>query len=197
MDGDLQHLLCQTLAGEPNSARALWCALAPGAVAFARAIVHHQHDAEDVVQIVMCRVLRLSMHEARGIEDVRAYVLRAVRNQCISHLRIQRRRARAELKANPQRTIPAQISAGDGDADGDARLRELVAQLPRREREVVVLKHASGLSLEQIAAAVGAPKSTIASRYQAGLQRLRRRLEGAGRERESVGAARIEEVRHG
>ncbi len=176
MHGDLKHLLCQTLDGDPHSARALWCAVGPGAVAFARSILRSQQDAEDVVQVVMCRLLRLNTSEARGIDDVRAYVLRAVRNQCISHLRSKHRRARAELQANTQGTSRAYISSGNGDLDADARLRELVAQLPRREREVVVLKHSAGLSLEQIAAAVGAPKSTIASRYQAGLDRLRRWL---------------------
>lgn len=178
MHGDLKHLLCQTLAGEPDSARALWCAVAPGAVAFARSILRSQPDAEDVVQIVMCRVLQLSQGEASSIDDVRAYLLRAIRNQCITHLRTRQRRMRTEhVVRQDQRWWGIGASRHDShDANGDDELRWLVEQLPRREREVVVLKHSAGLSLEQIAAAVGAPKSTIASRYQAGLDRLRRWL---------------------
>lgn len=190
MHGDLKHLLCQTLDGDPHSARALWCAVAPGAVAFARSILRSQPDAEDVVQIVMCRVLRLSQGEVSSIDDVRAFLLRAIRNQCITHLRTRQRRMRTEhVVRQDQRWWGIGASRHDShDANGDDELRWLVEQLPRREREVVVLKHSAGLSLEQIAAAVGAPKSTIASRHQAGLDRLRRWL----KERETVHPAKRE-----
>lgn len=178
MHGDLKQLLCQALAGDPHSARALWCALAPSAVAFARSILRSHPDAEDVVQIVMCRVLRLSQSEATLIDDVRAYLLRAIRNQCITHLRTRQRRMRTEhVVRQDQRWWGSGASRHDSlDANGDDELRWLVEQLPRREREVVVLKHTAGLSLDQIGAALDAPKSTVASRYQAGLDRLRRWL---------------------
>ncbi|MBU6412855.1 MAG: RNA polymerase sigma factor [Planctomycetes bacterium] len=127
----------------------------------------------------MCRVLRLSVVEAAAIDDVRAYLLRAIRNQCITQLRTQQRRLRSEHVARQDRQRWGSGAAhtshdARGDASRDEELRWLVEQLPRGEREVVVLKHSAGLSLLQIGAALDVPKSTVASRYQAGLDRLRR-----------------------
>lgn len=203
MDGDLKELLCQTLAGEPDSARALWCALAPGAVAFARSILRSQPDAEDVVQIVMCRLLQLSQGEARSIDDVRAYLLRAIRNQCITHLRTRQRRMRIEHASRQDRRWwggGASRHPATDELGGDVELRWLVERLPRREREVIILKHASGLTFDQIAAALDAPRSTVASRYQIGLDRLRSGLAAAraGTERGSgAGAAMSVQVGDG
>jgi RNA polymerase sigma-70 factor (ECF subfamily) len=51
-----------------------------------------------------------------------------------------------------------------------------LGHLPEAQREVLVLKVWGGLSFPQIAAALGIPANTAASRYRYALARLRERL---------------------
>ena len=53
---------------------------------------------------------------------------------------------------------------------------QAVAALPEPLRLVVVLRHYEDMSFEQIARLLGAPASTIKSRFSVALQRLRQRL---------------------
>jgi RNA polymerase sigma-70 factor (ECF subfamily) len=55
-----------------------------------------------------------------------------------------------------------------------------LANLPDEQREVIVLRLWSGLTLAEVAELCQAPVSTVFSRYRTGLAALRRRFEEAG-----------------
>ncbi|HEV3260017.1 MAG TPA: sigma-70 family RNA polymerase sigma factor [Gemmataceae bacterium] len=57
---------------------------------------------------------------------------------------------------------------------------EAVAELPQPLREVLVLRHYEEMSFEQMAGLLGAPASTLKSRFSAALGRLRLRLQHLG-----------------
>ena len=59
------------------------------------------------------------------------------------------------------------------------RLLELLAELPKAQREAVLLKEEAGLSLDEIAQATGTGRETVKSRLRYGLARLRRSLGAA------------------
>ena len=48
--------------------------------------------------------------------------------------------------------------------------------MPRRYREVIVLKHIVGMTFDQLALALSANRSTVASRYRNAVARLRQQL---------------------
>ena len=75
-------------------------------------------------------------------------------------------------------------AAGDRlELDDDlARLRGRLAELPPRQREVVVLRHYQGLSFAEIAQALDIREDAARANHYQGLQRLRRAL-GGGTER--------------
>jgi len=60
------------------------------------------------------------------------------------------------------------------------RLQQAVARLPEAEREVILLRHFSGLSFAEIAEAMGTPLGTALARAHRGLGKLRA-LMGDGR----------------
>jgi RNA polymerase sigma-70 factor, ECF subfamily len=83
----------------------------------------------------------------------------------------------------------------DDRLDDERRMKEalaLLAELPRREQDVVVLCAWSGLSYEDAALALGVPAGTVRSR----LSRARRRLRelDLARGHEECGTASIEEA---
>jgi RNA polymerase sigma-70 factor (ECF subfamily) len=137
----------------------------PALVAYARGFVPDA-AAEDAVHQVFLRLLsvEISMPEAPV-----AYVYRAVRNAALN----ARRSGSRLTELDPQSSV---FRHRDGDQEAALALEKALAELPEEQREVVVMRTWSGLTLEEIAAAVGAPLNTIASRYRYALEKLRMKL---------------------
>jgi RNA polymerase sigma-70 factor (ECF subfamily) len=139
----------------------------------ARWLTANSQDAEDVVQEACLRAYRFFGGFRGG--DARAWLLKIVRNTCYTWL--QRNRA-------PKPTTPfdEEMHSPEGGAPDPSSLlaqkadRQLIQQalteLPRRFREVLVLRELEGLSYEEIAEVAGIPKGTVMS----SLARARRRL---------------------
>lgn len=171
VETDDRQLLLATHRGHEASARLLWHWHAPRLLAHARAILREPGAAEDVVQSVMCRLLELPRARLTAVDDAGAFLAAAVRREALNHLRTARRETARRAGA---RTVRAA-------APGPAALRDdlpaALDALPRRLREVVVLRHAGGLTFDQIAVALEANRNTIAGRYRAALASLRTRLD--------------------
>jgi len=175
---DDRTLLLRTHKGHEASARLLWDRHAPAMLALAGAIVRRGGvQPEALVQSAFCRVLEVDRRTLREVRDARAWLCQLTRRVALNELRGARRERRRRREHAPP-TTPV-VDASDVAA--------LVDALPRRQREVVVLKHAGGLTFDQIALALDVNRSTAASRYRAAIDRLR----SAGR------ASMHEEVAHG
>ncbi len=145
-------------------------------VAYARGFVPDAAAAEDVVHQVFLRLLSAEL----TIPDVPvAYVYRAVRNAALN----ARRSSLRLTELDPQSSV---FRHRGGNQEAALALERALAELPEEQREVVVMRVWSGLTLDEIAAAVGAPLNTIASRYRYALEKLREKLRP--RERHQNGA---------
>jgi RNA polymerase sigma-70 factor (ECF subfamily) len=130
-------------------------------------------DAEDVVQDVFVRVAEKG-HALESVRDPRRWLLTVTHRRAIDVLRRRRRRTDTPIDDVPFLVAPAT----DPDREIEARsMSRLVARLPARQREVVLLRHFAELSFRDIGRITGAPTFTAASRYRLALGRLRRLLE--------------------
>jgi RNA polymerase sigma-70 factor (sigma-E family) len=130
--------------------------------------------AEDVVQDVYARLhSRWSQIAAR--DAVLPYVRSAVLNGCRSVLR---RRAVARRVGAAHRDEPPAKSAESEVMLSEDRRQVLAAltRLPRRRREVLVLRYYLGLSEAEIAAVLGISPGTVKSTAARGLAALAREL---------------------
>jgi RNA polymerase sigma-70 factor (ECF subfamily) len=151
-----------------DSARftALFSTHAPTLLLYARQL---NSDPEDVVQEAFIRLLSQTVEP----REVRPWLLRTVRN-----LAIDRRRAWFRLRrreATVPRTswfMPTEDSALDA-----AHAASLLAALPQRQREVLVLKIWNDQSLAQIASLLGLAPSTVHADLHAALNTLKQKLE--------------------
>ena len=149
-------------------------------------------DAEDLLGELFVRLVRtIDQYQHDGRFE--AWIFRIATNLARDHVRRNRRAPAtvsidAETAAGPDDGDPpawrelADISGPPPDASLELReevddLQRALAQLPAAEREVIMLRHFSGLSFADIAEAMGTPLGTALARSHRGLQRLRELLE--------------------
>ncbi|MCA9299445.1 MAG: sigma-70 family RNA polymerase sigma factor [Phycisphaerales bacterium] len=123
---------------------------------YARSLTASDADAEDLLSDVMTRLVE---RRARA-RDPLAYALRSIRHE---RARLARRRAVAP---------PMPRDASDATPD----LEDALGRLSEIEREVVMLKARSGITLRRIATVLELPEGTVRSHYTRGLRRLRASL---------------------
>ncbi|HEY0641092.1 MAG TPA: SigE family RNA polymerase sigma factor [Pseudonocardiaceae bacterium] len=134
------------------------------------------HLAEDLLQAALARTWP---HWHRIGEHPEAYVRRVM-------VRLQaawwRRRWNGEV---PTGELP-EASAPDryGEADERAVLAEALRGLPRRQRQVVVLRHYEDLPEREVAQILGVGVGTVKSQNAKGLRRLRAALAACERTEE-------------
>lgn len=134
------------------------------------ALLRDLAEAEDCTQEAFVRAYR-SWARWRPEAPAEAWVHRIALNVAISHRR--RRRTTAVLHDRlraPEDTGTAAL------AERDDLLRAL-RRLPPRQAAAIVLRHLHGYTNREIAASLGVPERTVASRLAAARARLRRDLE--------------------
>ena len=124
--------------------------------------------AEDLAQTVLVLVFA-SWSRVRAAEDMNAYTMRILINQ--NKNRFRKRRVVEDLTAVP----PERGAAGDPTARIAQRagLLAALASLPKRQREVVVLRYWEDYSEAQTAQILGCSVGTVKSQASKALAKLR------------------------
>jgi RNA polymerase sigma-70 factor (ECF subfamily) len=180
----VSHAVARAQLGDRDALGFLYARYADSIHGYVRSIVSDFHDAEDVTQQVFAKLIHvIGKYEQREVPFF-AWILRVARNLAVDHLRRQRLVPVAELR-----------TAGDGGGDpgGGVRvndLREALAELPKDQREVVVLCHVAGLSATEISLRLGRSESSIHGLHHRGRQALKAELRSRGAAPATVGASR-------
>jgi RNA polymerase sigma-70 factor (ECF subfamily) len=121
-------------------------------------ILGNREDAEEALQDAFLRAFRaLGDYEDR--ERFAAWLTRILVNQCRTMLARTRRREAVFLDVEPP------------------ELAHALAQLPKDQREAIVLKYADDLTYEEMARITGAGESALKMRVQRAFARLRALLQ--------------------
>ena len=140
----------------------------PPAIAIARRILDDTSLAEDAVQEAFLRVVR--RREAYvPPRPFTGWFYTILHNVCIDALRRQARQARLVQEAFARRPAMEERPGPVPDA------LDLLAALPRAERDVLVLRVVQDLSFREIGSALGISQEAAKKRAQRGLKRLRER----------------------
>ncbi len=141
-------------------------------------------DADDATQAVFLVLVR-KRAQAAASPALAAWLLTVAGNVVRNASRDRERRRRAE-SATPTPSLASPIIE-DTDMHGlPEHLDACVAELPKHERDAVVLHHLAGHSIAEVARHTGSGLSTVKDRLARGLARLRRLLGDRGIE---LGAA--------
>jgi len=133
-----------------------------------------EDDAADVVQDVFVRLVEQGQRLSK-IRNPRAWLLTVTHRAAIDVTRRRKRRS-----AEPLEEHSFLIAAGDDSQrmHDAAQVSTMLAGLPETHRDVIFLKHFAGCTFVEIGEIVGLPKFTAASRYRAGIEKLRKMMEG-------------------
>jgi len=148
-----------------------WCrhlyeSRAAGLLLYARSLGLSHGEAEDVLQATFQALLQLKCPP----DQSERYVLRAVRNRALNHRRSLVRRIRREFESKSWFE-----PTNDPSDREDEAIRQL-AELPREQREVIVLKIWHQHTFESLGDLLNISPNTAAARYRYGLQKLRAAL---------------------
>lgn len=161
-------LLRASRRGDESAARALYARLAPALVLQARGVLRDHQLAEDAVQNAMCKIFRASPRAINAINCPRAWLAQTVRREALTMLRTHRRLVRRQRE---RAAIDARVSlSSSGSSRGVGDLEQLsraVDCLSRRDAELILLKHVSALTFDQIALVLSINRNTVVSRYRA------------------------------
>lgn len=135
-----------------------------------------EEGASDATQQVFLKLIT-SINQFRQDAEFTTWLYRLVVNACVDEQRKKRRfipfgeafetKSGAERKPQEEHFARAELAGS---------VRQAVAHLKPKLRMAVLLKYVEGLSYEEIGAALGCSKGTVASRLNRGHKILARRL---------------------
>ncbi len=105
-----------------------------------------------------------------------------------SHKVADAHRAAGRNRSEPTDSVPERFSLDAGpeqmaiQADSAARMKQLLAVLPEKQREILTLRIVVGLSAEETAEAVGSTPGAVRVAQHRALARLKSEIAGAGRD---------------
>lgn len=168
---DLQ-LMQQVAAEDPRARRIVAMRLAPRVLRLARALLGEAAVADDAAQQVLLQILQ-GAARFRGDCSLEWWADRITARIALRTSSKQRRWfAVVDSVVDPDRT-PAPAPAGLSEAL-PRPLAGYLERLDRQQREALVLRHAAGCSIPEIAELTAASESTVKYRIEAALKKIRR-----------------------
>ena len=163
----LDRHLVGIASGDKEALAALYGCTKSAIYGFALSILKNAHDAEDVLQDVFLQVWHAApTYQSQG--KPMAWLLTLTRNLALSRIREQ---GRAELL--PQETMHTFAHLPAVTEEDRVTLAALLSQLGDQERQIVMLHALTGWKHREIAALLELPLSTVLSKYNRALKKLR------------------------
>jgi len=134
--------------------------------ALALALLGDANAAEDVLQEAFTKTLH-SLHRYQERGKMFNYIVRLLYTTAIDRLR--------KKKELP---LDAELSTdSEPDCEEETSILNTIRSLAPEQRDVIILRHYSGLSFREISELLGLPLGTVLSRMRYGLLRLKNLLE--------------------
>jgi RNA polymerase sigma-70 factor (ECF subfamily) len=147
---------------------------------FVRRMVVTSHDAEEITQETYVKVWKKSGTYKRGAR-FSPWLLSIARNTALDFLKKKKEMVFSQFEnddghnfleaglSDPE-PLPDEIFSRVGLAE---QMEKSLSQIAPEQKEVILLRHTSNMTFEEIGDIVGRPLNTVKSQYRRGLQVLR------------------------
>ena len=172
---DDRELLDRVRVGDEAAYDTIFRTWYPALVRVAGAILKDSDVAEEVVQDVMVELWR-RRHVLDADVTLRAYLLRAVKNRSLNHLR--HLKVRRDTTGDVEALYDEPVAADQPVVAQELSeaVQKALAELPPRCREVFDLSRVHGLKYSEIAESLGISQKTVEAQMGKALRVLRERL---------------------
>ena len=140
--------------------------------AYVAGLLRDRSAAEDVTALAFERAFRKRDRWDPGKGTRRAWLFGIARNAALDELR--RRKRTAELAVEPEDVDATPLDAEADTALRRTALRQAMASLDARERELIALKFFAGLGNAEIADVIGVSPTNAGTRIHRTIEKLRR-----------------------
>lgn len=141
----------------------------------ANRVLHEPGIAEELAQDVFLELWRRRERLLDG-SSLPAYLLQAVRNRALNHLRHLQVQRRSQLFVEAL-NIPATPASADAQANElELAIRQAIASLPPRTREVFLMSRERSLTYSEIADQLGITVKAVEANMSRALRQLRENL---------------------
>ena len=169
-DTDDAAVAARCLAGDANAYEAIVTRYQRGLFNVAYRMLGNSEDARDATQAAFIKAYE-HLNTFDPSQRFVSWLYRILKNECLNVLRAKR----------PTEPVSSGYAAADRDDPVEVKERQQAIQaallaLTVEYREVVVLRHFTDLSYEEIAATLGIPARTVKSRLYTARQQLGDRL---------------------
>lgn len=169
----VRNAVLRAQAGDMEAHHFIYVRYSSDVLNYVKSVVKDHHEAEDITQNVFVKLTAvIGKYEPREVPFT-AWILRVARNAALDHMR-----ARRSLPCEEVRVHDHDHARIGHERRGD--LRAALAQLPREQREVLILRHIVGLSPVEIAATLGKTESSVHGLHHRGRRSLKLALADLG-----------------
>jgi RNA polymerase sigma-70 factor, ECF subfamily len=157
-------------ADDPVALEMIWSEYASDLLGYLAGLHCSRIDAEDTLQEVFVTIARKRTSVASA-RQLKPYLFQLARNVALNRIK-QNRRLRNRFECASDWLVPVEPAPAD-----EERIHELVtglAELPEKQRSVLVLKFYRDKTLREIGALLGMSENTAASCFRYGIEKLRR-----------------------
>ena len=167
----------QIKAGDESAFDALFTSWYGKLLAYAFSVLQNETQAEEVVQIVFCRIWE-KRRQWQVHTSMKAYLYGCVYHQCMDGLRRTKQVRKYQLHVL-HNSIEAQAAPASGKAELkelEAKLQVALSQLPDQCRAIFQLSRFGGLKYREIAEQSGVSIKTVEAQVSKALKHLRDQL---------------------
>jgi RNA polymerase sigma factor (sigma-70 family) len=163
-------------AHDRHAQRVLAHRLAGRVLRITQRLIQHGADSEDASQMALIEILQ-SAATYNGESSVERWADRITTRTAIRHARKQRKRPRSLIPLGDEEEVASSISQRDICEEVPRNVDTYLAQLPKARREVLVLKHVLGHTIEEIALLTDTPLGTVKDRLIAARRHVRKMIQ--------------------
>jgi len=139
---------------------------------FAKSILRNENDARDALQDLNLKLWEKRQH-LDEVENVPAFIMRAMRNLCLDMLR--KNHGDEELKAELEYLEPNPHQQTE-QKDTVSRIRLLIDGLPEMQRSIIRMRDVEGMELSEIAYILSLTENAVCVNLSRARQKIREKV---------------------
>ena len=168
---DVDGLLKLVAAGNKDALAELYAQTKGSVYAYALSTLRSRADAEDVMQDVYVMIWQ-NAGSYKSVGRAMGWIIALTKNACL--MKIRSRRFISDEPIDPAAISDTALAAVSPEEAAAVRL--CLTSLGGTDREIVILHAVSGLKHREIAKLLGLPLSTVLSKYQRSVKKLKKML---------------------